>query len=41
MHPDLRNLEPVHLAGQQFGAWKGTMMWMGEVARARSLGKHV
>ena len=23
-----------------FGAWKGTMMWTGEVARARSLGKH-
>ena len=30
-----------YLADQQFGAWKGTMMWMGEVARARSLGKHV
>ena len=30
-----------YLACQQFGACKGTMMWMGEVARARSLGKHV
>ena len=30
-----------YLASQQFGACKGTMMWMGEVARARSLGKHV